>query len=102
MEAVQNKDTAAAEKLPPKDTVEYWVIRSQTLTEFIPLLTKKRTEFKKISKLMARFLVKTGKSQAFLDSKIEAPQNPELYIKVIGIADRVKEAEIELPPRTDT
>jgi len=86
-------------KLPSKDTVEYWVIRSQTLTEFVPYMTQKRTEFKETRKLMSEFLVSIGKGEDFLKSNVKAPDNPKLYHEVIGMGDRIAQADVNLPEK---
>lgn len=98
--SMASKDKVVVSKLPSKDTAQYWVLRSQTMTEFIPLLTKKRTEFKSNSKLMSQYLKKIAKTQDFLDSGIKAPDSPELYAKAVGIADRMARANIEVPEKT--
>jgi hypothetical protein len=100
--SIESKNEAAVVKLPPKDSAQYWVLRSQTLTEFIPLLTKKRTEFENNAKLMSQYLEKSGKKQEFLDSKIKSPDSPELYAKAVGIADRMAKANIEIPEKSLT
>ncbi|MCP4262845.1 MAG: hypothetical protein GY774_35850 [Planctomycetes bacterium] len=101
---VADKDMAALAKveLPSKTTSEYWIIRTQTLTEFIPFLTQKRTEFRKISELISQFLVKTGKSQDFVRSGVKAPESAKLYREVLGIGERVAQVEVDLPDKMPT
>ena len=98
---VVGKDMVAAPtlKLPSKDIAEYWVIRTQTMTEFIPFLTQKRSEFKETSELLAQFLVKIDKAQDFLNSGVKAPNDPKLYMEVIGVADRVAQVDVNLPEK---
>jgi hypothetical protein len=95
--AVDEK-AAALEKmeLPSKDSAEYWVIRTQTMTEFIPFMTQKRAEFRKTSKLMMDFLLKIGKAADFHDSGVKAPDDHKLYLEFVGLADRAAQANVHL------
>ena len=86
-------------KLPPKDSATYWVVRSQTMTELIPFLTKKRTEFKGHFKMITQYLDKIGKGEDFLRSGVKAPDTPEAYAKALGLSDKVAERRIEWPDK---
>jgi superfamily II DNA/RNA helicase len=69
------------------------------MTEFIPFFTQKRSEFKETFKLMAQFLVKIDKAQDFLGSGVKAPDDPKLYMEVVGVADRVAQVDVNLPEK---
>ena len=101
---VENKTEESSEmidglKLPNKESTEYWVIRSQTCTEFIPLLTQLRSEKKETVDLMIQFLKKTGKAQDFLKSGVEAPRSTELFYKEMGDDKMYAEMGIGLPKK---
>ena len=62
-------------------------------------MTQKRTEFKETRKLMAEFLVSIDKGEAFLKSGVKAPDDPKLYHEVIGMDDRIAQADVNLPKK---
>jgi hypothetical protein len=86
-------------KLPPKDSATYWVVRSQTMTELIPFLTKKRSEFKGHFKMITQYLDKIGKGEDFLKSGIKAPNTPAVYAEALGISDEIAERNVKLPDK---
>jgi hypothetical protein len=86
-------------KLPDKNTTEYWVIRSQACTEFIPLLTQLRSEKKETVDLMIQFLKKIGKAQDFLKSGVKAPKSSELFFKEMGDDKIYAELGLDLPKK---
>ena len=92
----KNRAAIAKVELPPRDSAEYWIIRSQTMTEFIPFMTQKRTEFMKSSKLMEGFLVKIDKAKDFYDSGVKAPDDHKLYMEVVGLTSRIAQANENL------
>lgn len=98
---VADKDltTIAKVVLPSKDTAEYWIIRTQTMNEFIPFMTEKRTEFRKTFKLISDFLVKIGKAQDFVKDGVKAPDDPKLHMEVLGLANRIAQADVQLPQK---
>lgn len=97
--AEESREAADDLKLPGKDTAEYWVIRSQTCTEFIPLMTQLRSEKKETVDLMIQFLKKIGKAQDFLKSGVKAPRSLELLFKETGEDTMYAEMGLELPEK---
>lgn len=97
-EAQADEATATIE-LPSKETAEYWVIRSQALTELIPFMTQKRAEFKETHRLMAQYLDSIGKGEDFIRSGAKAPDDPEIYAEALGIADEIKASGVKLPKK---
>ncbi len=85
--------------LPEKDSLEYWMIRSQALTELSPFLSRARREAKSHYYALTKYIKYTGKGQAFLDSGITVPYNPAEYAKAIGKSEDFVAKNIELPER---
>ncbi|MHC5082559.1 MAG: hypothetical protein ACYTET_01275 [Planctomycetota bacterium] len=105
--AAEKAPTAAAEKptemqqpeiqdvkLPPRDSMEYWNIRSTAVTEFIPYLTKKRTEMKKTRQMLADYLIKIGKGEAFAAKNVPVPTDMKVYTDMLGITQKLTDANL--------
>jgi hypothetical protein len=99
-EEVEKGDDAEAVSIPPKGSVNYWTIRSRAMTDLMPFLTKKRKEMKENIVLFADFLVEIGEAEKFAGSEIKVPDDPELYAKALGVYDKMKENEIDIPKKT--
>ena len=93
---------SADSALPGKDTSEYWVIRSQALTELTPFLTRTRTEAKGHYNALTDFLKYIGKGQEFAKSGIKAHLSPAAYAKAIGKTEQFVEKNIDLPSKPMT
>ena len=85
--------------LPEKNTMEYWVVRSQTMTEFIPFLTKKRAEIKKKRLLLADYLLKIDKAGDFADLDIPIVYDSKIYADILKIDHAFEEMNIEMPKK---
>ncbi len=99
--AAETDKSASSEKAAEKDLsqVEYWVIRSQALTELTPFLSKTRTEAKGHYNMLTDYLKYIGKGQEFLESNIKAQLSPAAYAKAIGKSEEFVEKNIELPDK---
>ncbi len=102
--AAETDKNASSEKAAEKDLsqVEYWVIRSQALTELTPFLTKTRTEAKGHYNMLTDYLKYIGKGQEFLESDIKGSSSPAEYAKAIGKSEEFVEKNIELPDKPMT
>lgn len=78
---------------------DYWVIRSQALTELIPFLTRTRTEAKGHYKALTDYIKHIGKGQDFLDSGITGPSSPAEYARLTGKAEEFEKNKIKLPEK---
>ena len=78
---------------------DYWVIRSQALTELIPFLTHARTEAQKHYKELTDYLKYIGKQEECLNSGIKGSNSPAEYAKLIGIAEEFAKNNIKLPEK---
>ena len=78
---------------------EYWVIRSQALTDLIPFLTRTRTEAKGHYKALTDYIKHIGKGQDFLDSSITGPSSPAEYARLTGKAEEFEKNNIKLPEK---
>ena len=74
-----------AVQLPPKGGAEYWNVRSEAISEFLPLLTKKRTEMKKNQQLLADYLLGIGKASEFASKNVPVPTDPDIYFEILQI-----------------
>ena len=88
--------------LPSKESPEYWVVRSEAITELTPVLTSKRAEMKKKRQMLADYLLKIGKAQEMASKQIEVPDDPKLYAQALGMAETFEQKDIELPNKLPT
>ena len=93
---------STAPVLPGKDTAEYWIIRSQALTELTPFMTRIRTETKGHYNALTDYLKYIGKGHEFAQSGIKVPYSPAKYAKAIGKTEQFVEKNIELPEKPMT
>jgi len=104
-QVVAEKDTInsdSAPVLPEKDSLEYWMVRSQALSELTPFITRMRTETKGHYNALTDFLKYIGKGQEFAESGIKAPFSPAEYAKAIGKTEQFVEKNIDLPSKPFT
>jgi len=92
-----SKPDAASDAKSLQKNAEYWVIRSQSMTELIPLLTKLRTEARRNYRLLTEFIKVAGLVDGYIASDVKAPLNPAEYLKAAGKESKIKEANIKLP-----
>ncbi len=97
--AADKDDSARADVQETSSDAEYWVMRSQALTELIPFLTRSRTEAKGHYKVLTDYLKYIEKGQEFLRSNITSSFNPAEYAKAIGKTEEFVEKNIELPEK---
>ncbi len=85
--SVTAEDAAIIEEiaLPEKNSPEYWNVRSEAISELLPLLTKKRTEMKKNLQLFADYLSGIGKASEFASKNVPVPTNPNVYFEILQI-----------------
>jgi hypothetical protein len=98
----ETTDTDSASVLPEKDSLEYWMVRSQALTELTPFLTRMRTETKGHYNALTDYLKFIGKGQDFARSGIKAHLSPAAYAKAIGKTEQFVEKNIDLPNKLFT
>jgi hypothetical protein len=89
-------------KLPEKDSLEYWMVRSQALTELSPFLARTRREAKSDYYALTDYIKYIGKGQEFIDSGINVPFSPAEYAKAIGKSEDFVAKNIELPQKPIT
>ena len=84
------------------DSIEYWLIRSQALTELIPFLTITRTEAKGHYNKLTSYLEAKGMLRDFAESGIKGSNSPAAYARAVGKAEEFEEKSLTLPekPRT--
>ena len=82
--------------LPANDTIEYWVIREQCLSDLTPFLTKKRKELKEKRQILADYLVQIGKAEDFAAQDIKIPNDPKLYALAFGVLDGLEQKNIDV------
>jgi hypothetical protein len=85
-QAVQTTQQASTDiQLPPKGSAEYWNVRSEAMSELLPLLTKKRAEMKKNVQLLADYLLQIDKASDFAGKNIAVPSDPNIYFELLQI-----------------
>lgn len=85
--------------LPPDDSAEYWVLRSDAVQEFIPLLTKKRSEMKTRLRMLTDYLLQIGKASEFALQSIPDYENPKVYAEILKIGPGLQKLNVELPKK---
>ena len=98
--AEETAKTESKDKI--QEQADYWVIRSQALTELVPFLTKTRTEARGHYTALTDYLRDIGKGQEFLASGIKSSLSPAEYAKAIGKSEEFVEKNIELPDKPMT
>jgi hypothetical protein len=95
----EQKEVEADLTLPEKDTMEYWVVRSQAMTEFIPFLTNKRAEVKKKRIMLADYLLKIEKAGDFAGLDMPIVYDPKIYADILQIGQAFEEMNVEIPKK---
>lgn len=85
--------------LPPQDTAEYWVIRSQAVNDLTSFLTQKRAELKEKLAYFADYITLIGKTDDLLASTIEVTDDPAIRAMALGITDKLESKDITLPKK---
>jgi hypothetical protein len=93
------EEAAVAQELvlPPKDSTQYWVIRSEAISEFVPLLTKKRTEVKMKLQLLADYLLKIDKASEFAGRNMPVTFDAKVYLDILQMGEGLRQMNMELP-----
>jgi hypothetical protein len=93
------EETQAAEDLilPEKGSTEYWVVRSQAMTEFVPFLTKKRTEVKQIRQMLADYLLKIDEADNFADRNLPVMFDGKVYADILRIREGFNQMNVQIP-----
>jgi hypothetical protein len=89
-------------KLPDQNTSDYWVVRSNAISELITFLTKKRTELKEDLNHFTAYLDKLDKADDFITSNVEVPKDPKYRFQLLGILDDVEDSGIKVPEKPMT
>ena len=84
-------------QLPPKDSPEYWNVRSEAISELLPFLTKKRSDIKKHQKVLADYLTKIGKASEFASVNIPVAYDPNVYAEILQVGQGLKDMNIPRP-----
>jgi hypothetical protein len=93
------KETALAQEpvLPEKGSTEYWIVRSEAISEFIPLLTQKRTEIKKKRQMLADYLLKIDKADEFAARQMPVTYDAKVYAEILQIGEAFSQMNVEVP-----
>jgi hypothetical protein len=88
-------------KLPDQSSSEYWVIRSEAITELTPFITKKRAMLKERIQYFKDFMLANGLDYAkdFFAADIQVPADPKLRAGILGLLDKLEAKGIDLPPK---
>ena len=89
-------------QLPETDSPDYWVIRSDAVTELTRLLTSKRAEIKQIRQMLADYLLKIGKAEEMASKNIVVPDDPKLYFEALGLEHLYEDNDLDAPLKTPT
>jgi len=85
--------------LPSKNSPEYWNVRSEAISEFLPFLTKKRAEMKSDRQLFEDYLLKSGKASEFAAKNIPVPNDPKVYFEILQMGQALQDMNIPKPKK---
>ena len=91
--------SSAQIQIPPKNSAEYWNVRSEAISELLPLLTKKRSETKSDQQLFEDFLLKSGKASEFAAKNTPVPKDPSVYFAILQIGQGLEDMNIPEPKK---
>lgn len=95
-----NEDNGIVEiKIPPKNSPEYWTVRSEAMSKLLPLLTKKRAEMKKQVQLLADYLLTIDKATEFTEKNVPVPSDPNVFFELLQMGQRLEEMNIPKPQK---
>jgi len=83
--------------LPPQDSPEYWVLRSEAVRELTAFMTKKRKELKDKYAYFPGYLEEIGKTADFRSSGRKIPGDVKYRLEVLGLLDAFEQRNIQLP-----
>lgn len=86
-------------KLPQKDDMEYWVIRSQAVNELTSFLTTKRANLQAKLVYFVDYINLLGKTDDMLSADIEISDDPLLRVKALGIEEELAKKNISVPKK---
>ncbi len=89
----------SAAPLPPQDSPEYWVLRSEAVRELTSFMTKKRKELKDKYAYFPGYLEEIDKAGDFRSTKIEVPNDHKYRLEVLGLLDAFEQKDIKLPEK---
>ncbi len=87
-------------QLPPSNTPEYWNVRSEAISELLPLLTKKRSQTKSLKQLLTDYLLNIDKASDFADKNIPIPEDVNVYFEILQIGQGLQEMNIPKPTKS--
>jgi hypothetical protein len=99
---VGSVQAADALKLPDKDSTQYWVLRSQAISELIPFITSKRATLKERYSYFDQYMEEIGKASEFAASTIKVPKGAKQRAEILGLLEDFEGREIELPKKVLT
>lgn len=102
--AVTTDDSEQNEEIqmPDKNTPEYWNLRSEAISQFVPFLTKKRSEAKRTMQAMADYLLQIGKASEFADSQIPVPTDLKVFADILRISQPLQDMNVQIPKERPT
>lgn len=86
-------------QIPAKDSPEYWNVRSEAISEFLPFLTKKRAEMKTDQQVLEGYLLKIDKASDFTAKNPPVPDDPNVYFAILQIGQGLKEMNVPEPDK---
>lgn len=86
-------------QLPAENSAEYWVVRSNAVSELTAFLTLKRKELNEELALFTQFLDKIGKTDDFVTASLAVPEDPKLRFEMLGLLEDVEKANIKIPEK---
>jgi hypothetical protein len=91
-------------ELPPKDSIEYWNIRTEAVRDLIPFFTRKRAEITEKRTLLSNYLLRIGQSANYMNRKPDLPETVKPYLDLISFpkeSGKVAELIVNNDPNWD-
>lgn len=83
--------------LPDKDTPEYWNVRMEAISEFLPVLTEKRSEMKNREQMLKDFLLSIDKASDFAAKNIPVPTDINVFFEILRIGQGLEAMNMPKP-----
>lgn len=85
--------------MPPKDSPQYCVLRSEAVRELSSFMTKKRSKLRRKYSYFPAYLEQIGKLDDYSSQKIKVPNDPKYRLAILGVLDKLEQKDIQVPEK---
>ena len=84
-------------KLPPQNSPEYWNVRTEAISELLPLLTQKRLEMKNTEQVLRDYLLDNNMGSDYTAKNVPVPSDPNVYFEILKVGQGLNDMGIPKP-----